>query len=240
MMPKHRHAFGVLRSPFEDAAYNAAARVHRLNQKYADGLRSVLPRTQNDLTLVCLVEYDLRCIAAGRADRPELISAQVLDDACRRCINGNATQWEKRPPFERRYRWQLFGRIQRRPHQPVSLLCWEGAIPDSPRRCIGRMRGNVDAAGGSIGVSPAVILALQLPAIVDTDREPSPAMQATVLPDVHVSVVSAPNGELAAQQLTVKDVPKRKITRSSDRVPANSGLSHRHPRKLQTGAGMTP
>jgi hypothetical protein len=101
------------------------------------------------------------------------------------------------------------------------------------------MRGNVGAAGGSIGISPAVILALQLPAIVDTDREPSPAMKATVLPDVNVSVVSAPNSEFATQQLTMKDMAKRKITRSSDWIPANSGLSHRS-RNRQMGAGMTP
>ena len=48
MMPKDRHAFGVLRSPFEDAANDAAAGVHRLNKKYAERPRSVLPRTQSD------------------------------------------------------------------------------------------------------------------------------------------------------------------------------------------------
>jgi hypothetical protein len=37
----------------------------------------------------------------------------------------------------------------------------------------------------------------------------------------------------------MKDMAKRKITRSSDWIPANSGLSHRS-RNRQMGAGMTP
>ena len=60
MLPKHRNAFGALRSSVEYTAYDAAARVHRLNKKCADGLRPVLPRTQNDHMLVRILKHRRR------------------------------------------------------------------------------------------------------------------------------------------------------------------------------------
>ena len=58
-------------------------------------------------------------------------------------------------------------------------------------------------------------------------------MQAAVLPNVHVTVVCAPYGEFAAEQLTVKNMPKRQIVRRGDRIPRSAG--HQQPQRLARG-----
>ena len=81
MLPKHRNAFGALRSSVEYTAYDAAAGVHRLNKKCADGLRPVLPRTQNDHMLVRILKHRRRAPPAvnhhGVDGRPGLDSAVI-------------------------------------------------------------------------------------------------------------------------------------------------------------------
>ena len=123
---------------------------------------------------------------------------------------------------DRRVIREVLDRIKARPDQTVGAPNWIRAITDGSCRRICRVSGNVSARGGTVRVTPAMILALELCSLVDTDRQPHAAMQATVLPDVDGVVVGAPHGQFLTEQDRVENVPERQIGLGSDRIPGSS------------------
>lgn len=58
---------------------------------------------------------------------------------------------------------------------------------------------DVGAAGGSICIAPAVVLADEFGAIIDADGQPYTTMQATIFPGVYVAVVCPPERKFTPQ-----------------------------------------
>lgn len=81
------------------------------------------------------------------------------------------------------------------------------------------MCGYVGASGGPICVSPPVVLAPKLTAIIDADRQSHAPMETSILPNIYELVLGAPHGELATKQLALKYVPLREVLCCRYRVP---------------------
>ena len=64
-----------------------------------------------------------------------------------------------------------------------------------------------------------MVLAFELLAFIDADGEPHPTMQASVLPDIHIAIIGAPDGEFAAQQLALIDMAEGQVLAGGDGVP---------------------
>jgi hypothetical protein len=87
---------------------------------------------------------------------------------------------------------------------------------------------NVGTSGGPICVSPPVVLAPKLTAIIDADRQSHASMETSILPNIHELVLGAPHGELATKQLALKHVSLREILRRRYRVPDLQPIIRHH------------
>ena len=113
------------------------------------------------------------------------------------------------------------GRVQRRPDQARRLGPRIGPVADRPRRRVGRVGGDIGAAGGPVGIAPAMVDAFQLGPFVQPEAQAHTAVQAAVLPHVDVAVVGAPDRQFAAPDLAVEDMAQGQIVRGGDGIPGS-------------------
>lgn len=202
----------------------ARLRALRLDAKLISSVYRTRPRPagasgQRHRVVVGPVDRHLGRLRIELPGGSEAVGLQVLDGQRHRGVDRQIAQPERRARFEDVDCGRLAHRILARPHQPVALHRREGPVADGAGRRVGRMGRDVGASGGPVGVAPAVVLAAELGAVVGSDGEADPAVQAAVLPHVDEVVVGPPHRELPAQQLAVVHVAVGQVVFRRHRMP---------------------
>ena len=220
MVAQHRHLLVRLRCLGQHAPDHAAVRVHRLDEEHRTRRRAVDPGGERYRVPVDPVDRHVRRLRVEPAGGPEAVGLQVPDGQLDRGVDRQVAQRERCARFENVDRRRVARRFLARPDQVVALDRGEDPVADGAGRRVGRTGGNVDASGRPVGVTPAVVLAAQLGAVVGADGETDPAVQAAVLPHVDVAVVGSPYRQLPAQQLAMEHVARRHVGVRRHRMPA--------------------
>ena len=81
------------------------------------------------------------------------------------------------------------------------------------------MGRDIGTRPGSIGITPSMVLAPQLRAIIGSDSQSNPAMPTPVLPDIDKTIIGAPDRQILARQPAVKNVTRYEIRTRRNRDP---------------------